>query len=320
MECGNLLRRSVCLLIFSGVVGLLSSLLLSPWALGAACCAAGSSSRNLMTEFNRWEFRLSHRFSTVVAEQFGQGPVLFWDDERQLQEHLLTPSVSFFIAPDWQGGVSWDLVSRQAAFVGGGSESSGLAPGDLNLFLAYEWLYPSPPQVWQPQVFLSYTQGLPTGRGLYQSQSPGVTDVTGGEQWTSRLGVHLFKSLYRFRYSLESHWGWSWPQSAGELQLLSRQELALTLGLLRLTAGERSWSYGVSWTALFKEGRGLGEGREPQRAPAELVYELSPYILWTPEGDWTVTMSYGDQSIFGPVRNSQLSRRVSLAISRALPI
>lgn len=276
----------------------------------AACCSAGGSATPIMTEQTSIVARMSFSHSSVVAERYESDKTLFWDDDRKQRTKTLTPSLSYRVSEHWQSSLSFDFISKDYDFSGGGSEKNNRL-GDTRFMLAYEALYPSPPFVLKPHVFLSVEQVFPTGRGLDQSQSSGLTDVSGQGQGGTSLGVHLFKKMYRTRWSLESRYTYFYPRTLSSTRLGGRSEGSLSLGLQSLNL-TNFFDLGSTFSAFLKEGR---KRDNSPSSKSERYYELSFYGIIALSSVHSLVLSYADQTIFGPAYNTTLSRSFSLSYS-----
>lgn len=312
----KLLTKLCCLFSFKTLLSLTLASSMSVEVFAAACCAGGGTASPLITEQNKIELRLNVSHSSVVAEKFDTEKPLFWDTERSQLTTTVSPSIGYAIAQDWQVGGSFDYVMKDYTFEQGESESSGRL-GDVQLLVAYELIHPSPPHQWSPQLFISYEHLFPTGRGLEESGKPGLSDVSGSDQTLSSIGVHLFKRLYRVRLSSEIRYSRAHPAHVEDVKLLARQQVQASVGAFRLQP-RSSWSYGLNVAAHYQEGRHRETSLGKNKAPTESFYEVIPYFVWSPRERMSLTLSYADQTIFGPVQNTTLSRRVALLLSHEI--
>lgn len=304
LSCPLIFSRCLCvLLVLVGMVGVFG---FSHQAEGAACCLGGGGSSPLMTDLNQAELRISGSYSSVVAQSFGDEPLLFWDGQRSQTTWLWTPSLGYRFAEDWQVGGSFDHVAQSYVFEGGGQESSSRL-GDTRLMLAYEWLHPSPSFKPWPQLFLSLEVLLPTGGGLEVGEGQGA----------SRLGLHAFKRFGALRLSGDIRHSFFYPRSVGEIRLLTREQWNWSLGLLRSQAWS-DWGYGLLLASTQRQGlrsesplAGLRQGSD------ELFYEVTVYVIRSLGEQWTLNLSYSDQTILGPIKNTNLSRSLGLMLTHA---
>lgn len=276
----------------------------------AACCSAGGSATPIMTEQTSLVARMSLSHSSVVAERYESDKTLFWDDDRKQRTKTVTPSLSYRVSEHWQASLSFDYIAKKYHFSGGGSENHS-RPGDSRVMFAYEALYPSPPFVLTPQVFFSVEQTFPTGRGLEQSQSPGLTDVSGQGQGGTSLGAHFFKKMYQTRWSFESRYTYFYPRTLSTNNLGKRSEGSFSLGLQSLNFTSH-FDLGTTLSLFLKEGRKSDFSQNPK---SERYYELSFYGIIALASAHSLVLSYADQTILGPVYNTSLSRSLSLSYS-----
>jgi hypothetical protein len=306
----GLLLMSLSLLLLFKLTLILAGSIFSQAGNSAACCSGGGVASPIMTEQSLFELRLGVSRSSVVAEQFETDKPIFWDTQRRQYTTIFTPSLSRKLWGDWQLGMSVDLTAKDYLFDGGGQEKSTRL-GDSRLLIAYELIYPSAPFVLRPQAFISLEHVFLTGRGLLQSQKAGLSDVSGLDQPMTSAGLHLYKRLSPLRYSFDTRLSYVYRKSIGETQLLDRFELQTGIGVLwsRIFS---SMSGGLSLSLTAKQGRKRQQRQRETTAPSEQYFEISPYIIFHLDDRAAVSLTYADQTIFGPVKNTTLSRRIAM--------
>lgn len=292
---------------------LIFNLLFLNSAYSAACCSVGGTSTPIMTEQTQLEMRVGTSRSKVVAERFESDQVLFWDTERDQVTTMLNTSINYRLGEDWQIATSLDYIYRNYEFNDGKNETSGRL-GDARILVAYELIYPSPAFSWRPQAFVSLEQTLFRGRGLEESQLDGLADISGSDQYSTALGLHLFKRGYRTMWSFESRYTHFHPKRFESVNLKSRAEYNLSLGLQSIGLSEY-FELGTSWSVFFIDGRRRDQGIN---SPSERYYEVSLYSVLNLSPNTGLILSYADQTLLGPVKNTTLSRRLGLSFNYSL--
>lgn len=279
----------------------------------AACCSAGGTASPIIMEQNLLELRLSTSRSFVVAERFETKRTLFWDTERSQVTTTLTPSIGYRLSDDWQVGLAMDWIAKSYTFEGGSSEREQRI-GDTRLMVAYELLYPGPPFTLRPQAFVSLEHSLLTGRGLEKSRLNGLTDVSGSDQASATLGLHLFKKLNYIRWSLEARNAYFHVRTIEESRLRQRFEHTVSLSAMSLRLSDKL-NIGSSLTGIFRQGR---RPVDQPNQPSEQLFEASIFGVLMLSDRTNINLSYVDQTLLGPVKNTTLSRRFGLSYSMAI--
>ena len=284
----------------------------------ASCCAGGSGSSQIITAQNKSEFRFSLSHSQVVAEKFQSQRPLFWDTDRQQLTTTLAPSVGFKVSENWQLGLRAEILTKRYQFEQEGSQSQTLL-GDSFFLLAWEALPMSPSYSWLPQVFLSLETTLPTGRGLYESQNPYLVDVSGVGRWEQKLGATFLKIRPGYRLNASFVFANSFKESQKNIVQNKRSSYFIEMGVSSHHP-RKTVSLGVNIRRVFKNSFLLTRENSQQLIPKELYYDFSPFISWIFTKKDLLTLTYTDQTLLGPVYNTNLSRSLSLNLTRFITL
>ncbi len=274
--------------------------------LGAACCGGGLSLPSIITTDDKAQLALTYSVSHIHADVFSNG---VWQ-KRVGQDKTQTLKLDFshIFLDRWQAGTSIPVQIKNKDGIAGG-QSSGF--GDVSTILGYEYLPDWDYNPWRPKGigFLSLT--LPTGKSIYESNNANSLESRGRGFWALGIGTVLTKSWLAWDVSstFEIHrslkksvhnsqidgtirpgWGGSFSIGPG-----------YNINDLRLGA-QLSWNYE---DPIGVTGTNSSQGSLQRYATGSL--SLS-YLL---PKEWSATLIYSDQTLFGHPLNTTLSKTVS---------
>ncbi len=281
--------------------------LLSHWATAAGCCGGGSSLASLITNDDKIQFRAYFDQSEVVATNDASGLSHFPSDGSTDTSRTLKLGANSLLSDRLQYGINIPLTQRRLSD-GITSRSSNYNVGDIQSTLAFEAVPERLYNVWKPRVYLFLQNTWPTGKSLFTSKDPIFLDVTGRGLYTLSLGTLLTKS-----------WGpWDCSLQVSGTNYFSRKD-ASTLLSKNFLGTEGSFDIGYSppfnsqsWRIGANVGHKIEFSSPTLQRRSLLGLQLTK--MWGQL--WTTHLSFSDQSLLGPAKNTTLSRSLGISISR----
>ncbi|KYG61651.1 hypothetical protein AZI86_18305 [Bdellovibrio bacteriovorus] len=273
----------------------------------AACCGGGFAAPALIVGDDKAQFTSSFGFTDVVVDNVDtQGQWRARDEHQKVQ--TLRVEAATLIADRWQMGLALPIIQRTYA----GESSSGV--GDVATTLGYEYLPDWDYNPYRPKG-LGYLQiTLPTGKSRAESENG--MDSRGQGFWAAGVGTLLTKSWLRWDgfVSFEAHRSFEKEFENSHMKGKLKPGYGSTFGG-GWGYNTAAWRFGgsVLWSyedAVMIEPAGYSDGSVERYATASLS---ASYI---PNDEWTGTMTYVDQTVFGEPINTSLGRGVTLQMQR----
>lgn len=273
----------------------------------SACCSGGSAIPSVITGDDRFQLGSSFSSSFVVGEVNSDGESSFYNDITEESLYALNLSSAFMFSYRIQAGVQIPFQWRSV----GESSEDGIS--DIKLNVAWEAFPLYSYSVWRPQFFIFAAMSFPTGKSTYESANPRV-DTFGKGFYTPSLGFLTQKSWRRFDTSLSGEWGF--PQArrfdSGKVDPGFNYSAMVSIGY-RLSSFRVGLSVGPNYEEAKKlEGSSLSGG-------SKLVWDSSLLLSYTQNDFWSYSLSYLDQSLIGPAKNTKLNRSLSVGINYRIP-
>ena len=295
-----------------------------PVAHAAPCCAGGGSLPAMITGDEASQLTLTTSAGTVIGDAPAEGiPVFRSSRVRETSQLLKLDAATVFSGAfdRWQAGVSVPMLRHDYWRATSGSNSA-MAPGDVQLGTAFEFLPEWSYSEWKPKGFVFAQLTLPTGRSIYESTATDAVDVTGKGFTTASAGVILVK-----RWSV-----WDASLSAQVSHSMGRDFAALPGGEPLSVAPFWGASAGASvgWSrGAFRAGLRL----QPTYVQAltttapssvsvsscKLTWDTGLDLTWLVHDDWSLSGAYVDQTLLGPAVNASLSRTVAVTLLHRWP-
>lgn len=219
-----------------------------------------------------------------------------------------------------QIGVAGSLTDRSqffisSSFLRGSFEDGALENGvsenwsDSLIGLSYEVLPEYRFSFWRPTVFLSSFVNVPTGNSIHDETtlSEGA-DVTGHNQWGAGAGVTARKTLFPFTLTLQAKTMRVFEKNFDGNRVSGFYDSSFLALMNYVTRYGFSVNTGMTLSHLSsrKSGRFQGRSAEVQNTTALLG------LQWTTWDSVSWSLSYADQTLLGPARNSILNQVWSL--------
>lgn len=298
------LRRS---LSFFGALAI-GALLTPRFALAAACCGGGLPVPALILGDERANFSSSLTVSEIRTDVSANG---VWKDRSNKENAQTLRLDSAHIFRDrFQYGMSVPILRRERV-----NNDAGL--GDVAFNVGYEFLPEWDYHPIRPRGVGYLQLVLPTGRSIQESGLLDQVDSRGRGFWALGLGSAFTKVRGKFDAvaifdvhrsfqksgvdapagSIDLKPGWGGTVSAGA---------GYTIGDFRL-GGAASWIYE---DAVAVSGAVESAGDVTRWAVATLS------AVYSPNDEWTGSLSYSDQTVLGAPTNTALSRSVQVNVQR----
>jgi hypothetical protein len=281
-------------------------------ARAAACCGGGIPVPALVLGDEKANVSSTLTYSTVGTDVSASG---IWQ-HRQITEHSQTLrfDTAHVIADRFQIGASLPVVRRVR------SEDSRTGLGDVALNGGYEFLPEWDYSPWKPHG-LSYLQlTLPTGRSIYEATDVNQLDNTGRGFWALGTGVAFTKvrGPWDGVFLFDVHRSFAKEAKgtvAGDLQLTPGWGGSLTIGAGRSFKDIRA---GASLAWIYEDGTEVSGGGLPNGALSRYA-SAALSLIYAPSRDWSASMSYSDQTLFGTPTNTPLARAISVSYQHRFP-
>lgn len=273
------------------------SALCAPLALGAACCGSGSAAPATLSGEDRAQISLAHSVLAVSRVVDTGGFWARWPSGVTVQSTRLEGA--HLLSDRWQAGASIPFVQTSV-----GRESGA---GDLSLSLGFESLPDWDYHPWRPRgvSFLRVTAPTGQARALAEGMSArgnGFWAVGLGQllekswgAWDAFLVLDAHRSLPREMRGSRARPGWGGSAGLGA---------GFHLGAIRLGAS-LLWFYedAVEFSAL-------------PRQSLERYATASLALAYSASEDWSASLAYTDQTLFGHPVNTSLGRGAAFQLTR----
>jgi hypothetical protein len=299
------------ILIFSFVFALFTLKILASnnvWA--AACCARSAATPILILGDDEAQINVGFSFAKVLAEPLDTGTVVWKDPDTSELNRIIKVDGATLITDRFQVGASLNLVNHRISGVG--VSESRTALGDMRVSGGYEILPSWEYSIWKPQGYLFTVLTLPTGRSLYESKTPGLSDVTGNGFFSLSVGNLLMKRWSRWDTFILPEIHYSLPRS---FESFGEQNKVIpgfggSFGVgIGFSPGGGDIRLGARIQPKFDQGRKVISASSSSQTREwimsnDLGLDMS-YLLSTND---TVMLSYTDQTLIGPASSTNLNR------------
>lgn len=287
---------------------LLFNFFISQNVFAAACCGGGSAAASIITSDDKAQVSTSLTAMEVVVDNVdSEGIWRKWDQHQQVKTFRI--EAAHIISDLWQVGAAVPVVQRSQL----DKTYSGL--GDVVGSLGYEYLPEWSYSQYRPKGigFLQLT--LPTGKAKADSEVGGL-DSRGNGFWALGIGTMLTKIILEWDFvtSIEVHKGFNKTVSNSNLQGTLQPGFGGNFGL---GAGYNFKDYrlgsNITWTyedPIKVDAASISNGTVERYATAALS---GSYMY---DEEWSGTVSYSDQTLFGNPINTSLGRSLALQIQK----
>lgn len=274
--------------------------------LAAACCGGAFAGTSIIASEDKALLSGSYNYTEVVIDNVDSNGIWTkWQNHQKVK--IFKMEGAHIFADRWQAGFSVPVIERTRM----DQTYSGL--GDLALSTAYEYLPDWDYHPIRPKGIGFLQIILPTGKSKADSEVGGL-DSRGNGFWALGVGTLLTKAWTSLDASLNFEIHHSF---AKEIQTSSFQgEIKPGLGgSLALGAGYNTQAFrfggGLTWNYEDPVRMGTTNSGAVERYATAVAS-----IGYLPNGEWTGTLSYSDQTLFGDPVNTSLGRGVAVQIQR----
>ncbi len=279
------------------------------WA--AACCAGQAAFPTLLTGYESRRFGASITESLVIGDAPSAGLPVFRRPADRTQTRLLQINASSLLTQRWQIGASLPV------------SLSAHLPGDATLISAWEIVPNADDEPLKPRIYAFTQIDLPTGRSIYESSvesSRTVGDsVTGAGFFRARLGIAALTTYRKWDAQAYARASYGLSRSfSGEVNTLVAPgwagDLALGLGY----SPNALWRFGMMMQSAFNEAKQIETADSREMTGETLVWPVQIQASWFHDSNTSITLSYADETLIGPVRNTTLSRSATVSLGYRL--
>jgi hypothetical protein len=278
----------------------------------AACCGGGLPVPALVLGDERANVSTTLSYSTVGTDVNADG---IWQ-HRQISEQAQTLRLDSarILSDRTQLGASLPIIRRSHA------DDSAAGIGDVAVNGGYEFLPEWEYSAWKPRG-LGYLQlTLPTGRSIYEASRVDQIDSRGRGFWALGTGVALTKirGAYDGILLVDVHRSFSKEAkgtTAGDLQLTPGWGGGLTFGAGRTYKDLR---LGASLAWIYEDGTKVSGAVNSDGVLSRYAVAAAS-LIYTPSRDWSASLSYSDQTLFGSPANTPLAQAVQVSYQHRWP-
>lgn len=276
----------------------------------AACCGGGFAAPSIIAGDDKAQLTTSYAATEVVVDNVDtQGIWRKWDTHQQVQTMRLEGAHIFW--DRYQAGFSIPVIQRSRESL----SYSGL--GDISTSIGYEYLPDWDYNPYRPKGigFLQLT--FPTGKSRADSEVGGL-DSRGNGFWALGLGTLLTKTWAKFDAfsSIEFHRSFgkevSNSQFRGKLEPGYGGNLGIGFGY-----NVKDYRFGSSITWTYEDAiRTISNSGTRNDGAIERFATCVLSASYMASDEWSGTVSYSDQTLFGSPVNTSLGKGVALQIQR----
>jgi hypothetical protein len=268
----------------------------------ASCCVSNTNVSNLMLLPSKWQETLTVSQGRVIGDVNEKGASTFRRSSNRDVTTLGRLDLAYGWTGRYQSGVSFKYLGRTRELNGESSNSSGWS--DLGLTQGYQ-IFPL------KRLWLFHSVNIPTARSIYDSSESFSVDARGTGTYQTSFGVFGISNRkeWDFLYSYEVH-------RSLEKKFDDRQTQTRVSGFWGTSftggAGYIPWRskarYGVNLAPRYEGPKDVTINGKRTAGKSSLVWDSTLNFSYTLSASHAFGLSYTDQTIFGPVRNSLLSR------------
>jgi len=280
----------------------------------AACCGGGSQFPALITGDFRGQLGVSQSYGKIIGDKRVSDDVYFWPKEKDYTTYTTSLNGSYLFDNFFQVGFSTGLQSNDHQDAGNiESKSTGIQDSSVNI--GYEFLPEGMYSEWKPRGIVYLKETFPFGKSTYESASLLLSDVTGRGQASSSLGVLFFKQWTQWDLQLSGEFSHYYRREVENVSLGNFWS-GQVLGSLGFSPGEGRLRFGFSLAPSYFESKKVKYFSLETRTDYELFWNAGLSASYLVGDLYSVTANYLDQTLWGPVNNTTLSRTVSLLLQR----
>lgn len=274
----------------------------------AACCGGNLSAPAMISGDEKAQVSVMGAQSEIRADAQPDGK---WRrrDETEIQR-LWRIEAAHILNDRWQTGLSVPILERTR------SERTSSGLGDVAVNTGYEFLPDWDYNPWRPKGIGFIQLTVPSGRSIYESNEIDQMDARGRGYWSLGGGAVLTKmwGAWDGLCILELHRSFSRSESVnGEGYRLSPGWGGA--GTLGGGFHFKDIRIGGSLQSMYEDPVGTS-GAVKSNGSAQRVVTAVASLTYTPVDQWSASLNYADQTLFGKPVNTTLAQGVQFQIQR----
>lgn len=302
----------------------------------SSCCGGGTALPSIITGFHKLQTTVTGSYGDIIGDAESVEGI----DAESTNGYFLRPegnsetsktvavSAAYQLNDYWQLNAATSVVQRDRTIGDLTNSSTGL--GDVKLGAAWEFLPELTYTKFKPRGFLYANVQLPTAPSVYDAKGDLKSDARGEGQYSLAIGTAFLKIIGSFDYLASATYRYRLPREfnngddvasgiAGQtIDVGASSVLEASIGAgysfsfplrLGLTAGPR-------YTSSYSVAVAGSEGETDYRLVWDAAFTTS-YLFGE---DFMLAVTYLDQTVLGPARNTTLERRGSLILQRRLSL
>lgn len=286
----------------------LFNLFFSASVFAASCCVSNTSVSNLMILPSKWQQTVSVSQNRIIGDVDDKGKSTFRRTGNSDRTNTARVDLAYGWTEKYQSGVTLRYQNRNRQLNGDSSQDSGWS--DVGLSHAYR--LPTYDRLWVFQ-----TVNLPTANSMYDSTSRFKTDAMGTGTYQTAMGVfgvHNEKT-WDFLYSTEVHHSFARTiRSQGTTtEVGSFWGTSVTVGSGYIPFRSK-FRYGVSLTPRYEGAKDVTVNGSRAPGKRSLIWDSGVNVSYTLNANYAFGLSYIDQTLTGPARNTMLGRTLAFQL------
>jgi len=285
----------------------------------AACCGGGASFPSLITGDVRTQFNFTIGRSNLLGKKLSSNNSTEWTLPNKSKTQKLTLEGAYLFDNFFQVGLTLPYFFKQDHNRTISQTAQHL--GDIEILGAYEFLPESSYSPWIPRGIIFSKVILPTGNSIYHTSTVNPINITGKGFYTLSGGLALIKvkGAWDTQFLFEGHYGLkkSFFNQGPEIQPGWGTSALLAIGY---GPRQKLWRCGVSLAPHFESSKTLSYKFRDIKTGHELYWDASFNASYFYSPKTSFTFSITDQTLFGPIHNTTLSRTFSLGLQKRWPL
>ncbi|MEZ4814290.1 MAG: hypothetical protein R3A80_03675 [Bdellovibrionota bacterium] len=283
-------------------------LVVAQQAAGAACCNSSAATPNIISNDSLAQISLSTSSAKVIGDAPSNGSAIFRKSNDDEWTHTLSLDATRVFADLWQVGAKVPLVYKSRSNTS--SRSSAYGMGDVSGTLTYEFLPEYLYSAYKPKGYLFLQTTFPTGSNVYEARKTYAIDARGKGFYTFSLGSLLTKSWQRWDLSLTGVASKSLDKTfdaidGSTIKVKPSYDFLASIGTGYSLTKQKDLRLGLSLSPVYTGASNV--------ANYKLVWNSTIELNYFPASTWAFTLSYTDQTLMGPAKNTSLERSSSLS-------
>ncbi|MCB0366167.1 MAG: hypothetical protein H6624_15275 [Bdellovibrionaceae bacterium] len=282
-------------------------------AQSSSCCGGATNFPAVITTDSKAQFSVGMRGQWTVADANREGEIRTRGSQERDNIRTYSLTSAFKVSEAFQASMSVPVLSREV--VAGAEQGWQTDLGDVSVLSSYEFLPETTYSPWQPRGFAYLRISAPTGKSIYEAHDPLLSSISGQGFYGLGLGAAFVKVMGLWDLHGNAEWKYLWARRfslRGESVLISPGPQALgSIGLGYSPLGTK-WRMGLSLGPLVT-GR-VSFSNETSDSEARWVWDSTFSASYLLGEEWMAAISYRDQTLWGPARNSPLVREVGFLL------